>query len=118
MLRRITQISTCASDPDHLADVYALCNDGTLFVNTKGRGWAEVEPIPQDPSLDAAVKMRNEYHAMQNKLCIAEDMINEVASYQGALMGSSNRNAALYHERINIGTKLAEILKLNDVGGE
>lgn len=112
MLRRITQISTCASDPDHWADVYALCNDGTLFVNTKGRGWVEVEPIPQDPSLDAAVKMRNEYHAMQDKLCIAEDMINEVASLSGELRGSRDR------ERASTGMRLAEILKLNEVEGE
>lgn len=114
MLRRITQISVAA---DAGVCVIALCNDGTVFAQA-GEGWKELPPIPQEPSRDAAVKMRNEYHAMQNKLRIAEDMINEVASYQGALMGSSNRNAALYHERINIGTKLAEILKLNDVGGE
>jgi hypothetical protein len=45
------------STPDGDPDLYALCNDGTMWGLNSGGQWVEMPPIPQDESQDPLAKL-------------------------------------------------------------
>jgi hypothetical protein len=49
--RKIIQISSCFADSckyGPVAFLYALCNDGTLWVQHDNNEWKQIDSIPQD----------------------------------------------------------------------
>lgn len=44
--RKVVQIAASGESPDQA--LFALCNDGNIFVNYNTNGWEKLPDIPQD----------------------------------------------------------------------
>lgn len=77
MIRMPIQIavSTTGDGPD---DLFALCNDGTIFVIGKSGHWTEMPPIPQDESKDPLHKLYRENVDQTERLAVQLHVIEDV----------------------------------------
>lgn len=64
MMRKIIQIAASA-DEENGADLFALTNDGVVFI-LSNKGWKEMPPIPQlDPQSPESKLMDIEFYAQE-----------------------------------------------------
>ncbi len=47
-MRRIIQINALSKNEYHLAKLYALCDDNTIWVHSPVEEWKKLPDIPQD----------------------------------------------------------------------
>lgn len=90
-MRKIIQIA--ASPADDGADLFSLCNDGTVFA-LYSRGWTEMPAIPQpDPKTP-------------------ESKLFYIDCYANELMGGGDEEVS--HESRSIGSQLKSMLSGKD----
>jgi hypothetical protein len=110
MKRAIIQIAATAR-PDGDADLYALCNDGTLWGLTSG--WTEMPPIPQDESQDPLSKQTARNMDLSEKLREAEHKLYRLTDLASEITGYSGQNRWADAHR-TIGDKMTEILEIEN----
>lgn len=92
MIRKAIQlVGTPRTDGD--PDLYALCNDGTIWGLNHGGQWVEMPAIPQDVSKDetaamygALIDARNRIGTAETKLANIEQVADEIPGNLSARM--------------------------------
>jgi len=104
MIRKVIQFSAAARPDGGDADVYALCNDGTLWQLVTGH-WQEMPAIPQDESKDPLAKLYAKNVDMSDKLVDARQRLD-------AIQIRADGYAASRHTTISeIGRELTAIIE-------
>lgn len=87
-MRRTPLQIVCSGHAEYPTEIYALCNDGTMWELTRGH-WTELPGIPQDESKDPLAKLHSRHVDLLDAHAAAKTQLHMLSELAGKLAGSS-----------------------------